>query len=56
MKMCAADFKGIALDALRGKWMVAILVGLVATLLGGIASNGPEVNLNFEGSGVWVPV
>ena len=52
MKMCAADFKGIALDALRGKWMVAILVGLVATLLGGIASNGPEVNLNFEGSGI----
>ena len=48
----AADFRGIARDALRGKWMVAILVGLVASLLGGVASNGPEVNLHFEGAAV----
>ncbi len=48
----AADFRSIARDALRGKWMVAVLVGLVAMLLGGVASNGPEVNLHFEGPGV----
>ena len=47
----AADFRQIARDALRGKWTIAVLVGLVAMLLGGAGSGGPEVKLNIDGSG-----
>ena len=37
----AADFKKIALDALRGRWPVAVLTGFVASLMGaGIVSGG----------------
>ena len=39
----AADFRRIAREALSGKWMIAVLVGLVATLLGGAGSGGPEL-------------
>ena len=45
----AADFRGIARDALRGKWKIAVLAGLVASLLGVIEGMGPQVNFNFEG-------
>ena len=31
----AADFRQAAREALRGKWPIAILIGLVAVLLGG---------------------
>lgn len=34
MKKDAADFKGIARNALQGKWPTAILAGYVASLLG----------------------
>ena len=35
----AADFRGIARNALRGRWPVAVLTGFVASLIGaGIAS------------------
>ena len=47
----AADFRRIAREALSGKWMIAVLVGLVATLLGGAGSGGPELKLNIDGSG-----
>lgn len=47
----AADFRSIARDVLSGKWMIAVLVGLVATLLGGAGSGGPELKLNIDGSG-----
>ncbi len=47
----AADFRQIARDALSGKWMIAVLVGLVAMLLGGTGSDGPRVNLNIDGYG-----
>jgi len=47
----AADFRQIARDALSGKWMIAVLVGLVAMLLGGTGSDGPKVNLNIDTSG-----
>lgn len=47
----AADFRSIARDALRGKWLIAILVGLVAVLLGGGSNSGPEVKLNIDASG-----
>jgi len=37
----AADFKRTALNALRGKWRIAVLTGFVASLIGaGIASGG----------------
>ena len=47
----AADFRRIAREALSGKWMIAVLVGLVAMLLGGTGSGGPELKLNIDGSG-----
>lgn len=47
----AADFRRIAREALSGKWMIAVLVGLVAMLLGGASSGGPEVKLNIDASG-----
>lgn len=47
----AADFRSIARDALRGKWLIAVLVGLVAVLLGGAGSGGPELKLNINDSG-----
>ena len=46
----AADFRQIARNSLNGKWGMAVLVGMVAVLLGGIGNSGPEVNLNIDGS------
>lgn len=48
---CAADFRAMARDALRGKWVIAVLIGLIATLLGGAGSNGPEVKFKIDHSG-----
>lgn len=48
----AADFRGIARDALKGKWKIAVLVGLVAAILGAIEGIGPEVNLHIDGGSV----
>ena len=47
---CAADFRELARNALRGKWGIAVIVGLVAVLLGGASNEGPEINLNIDGS------
>ncbi len=46
----AADFRRMAREALRGRWVMAILVGLVAVLLGGAANMGPEVKVNINTS------
>lgn len=46
---CAADFRQSARAALQGKWPLAILVGLVAAILGGATSGGPEFKINFTG-------
>ena len=44
---CAADFRAIARDALRGKWLIAVVTGFVASLMGaGIASGGGS-SINF---------
>ena len=43
----AADFRQIAREALSGKWMIAVLVGLVASLLGGAGADGPELKLGI---------
>lgn len=45
----AADLRQSAREALQGKWPLAILVGLVAALLGGAASDGPEFKINYSG-------
>lgn len=42
----AADFRYIAREALRGKWLIAVVVGLVASLLGGAGADGPELKLD----------
>lgn len=44
----AADFRSIAREVLRGKWLFAILAGLIASLLGGLGTDGPEVKLNID--------
>lgn len=44
----AEDFRWIARDVLRGKWKIAVLVGLVATLLGAVGEVAPEVRVNFD--------
>ena len=45
----ASDFRRLAREALRGKWAIAILAGVIASILGGIGSSGPEINVKFEG-------
>ena len=44
----AADFRSIARNALQGKWGIAVVVGLIAVLLGGVVQEGPEVRLNID--------
>ena len=46
----AEDFRRIARNALTNKWIIAVLVGLVAVLLGGLASEGPQVKINIDAS------
>ena len=47
----ASDFRSLAREALRGKWLIAVLVGVVASILGAIGSSGPEITFNFNESG-----
>lgn len=47
----ASDFRSIARDGLRGRWGTAVIAGLVASLLGAIASSGPEIKFNFSDNG-----
>lgn len=44
----AADFRQIARNSLRGKWAIAVLVGLIAALLCGAELGGPELELELE--------
>lgn len=46
----AEDFRRIAREALAGKWFIAVAVGFVAVLLGGIGSEGPELIINIDAS------
>ncbi len=48
--MFAADFRKIARDALAGKWKIAIIACLIASLLGAVSLDGPELNINFDAS------
>lgn len=47
----AADFRSIARAALRGRWAIAVIVSLVAVLLGGTGSDGPEIKFNISETG-----
>ena len=47
----AADFRRIAREALSGRWTVAVIAGLIASMLGAAASNGPELKFNISDSG-----
>lgn len=44
----AADFRQIARDALQGKWFIAVVTGVIVTLLGGVMGDGPQVKLNID--------
>ena len=44
----AIDFRYIAREALRGKWKIAVIAGLIASMLGGLGANEPEVKLNID--------
>ena len=44
----AADFRNIARNALKGKWGIAVVAGLIASLLGAIGSSGPELNIELN--------
>jgi len=44
----AKEFREIARDSLKGKWKIAVIVGLVAALLGGTEGIDPDVNVNFD--------
>ena len=48
----AEDFRRIARNALTNKWMIAVAVGLVASILGGISGGGPEFKVNIDGSNI----
>lgn len=45
----SADYRALALDALRGRWKTAILAGLIASLLGAnIVSSSDRVISNMS--------
>ena len=46
----ASEFRAIARDALRGRWGLAVITGLVAVLLGGSVRDTPTVNWQFNAS------
>ena len=48
----ASDFRALAREALKGKWTIALLVGVVASILGGVGSSSSNVNWNVDVSGL----
>lgn len=48
----AADFRRIARNALSGRWTVAVIAGMIASMLGAVASNGPEINYHIGDNGI----
>lgn len=47
----ASDFRSIARNVLSGRWATAVITGVIASLLGAIASNGPEIKFNIGENG-----
>ena len=53
--MLASDFRAAARGALSGRWTIAVIAGLIASVLGGLSDGLPKVNFNLnsaEGAGV----
>ena len=48
--MNAKDFRRKAKESLKGNWLTAVLVGVVASLLGAVGDMGPKVNFEYNGS------
>lgn len=46
--MCAADFRQQARDALRGNWLMAVIVGLLASVFGATSGGSFEINISSE--------
>lgn len=46
--MTASEHRGRARSALKGKWLTAVLTGLVATVTGAITSSGGEFELDLS--------
>ena len=44
----AADFRSIARNVLKGKWGIAVVAGLIASVLGAIGFSGPELNVELN--------
>ncbi len=45
----AADFRRIARESLKGKWFIAVLAGVIASLLGAVSWEGaPKFSIHFE--------
>ena len=44
----ASDFRRIARDSLRGNWLIAVLAGLIVSLLGGM-DNGIDLKVTYTG-------
>ena len=44
----AADFRSIARNVLKGKWVIAVVAGLIASVLGAVGSSGPELNVELN--------
>lgn len=47
----ASDFRAIARDTLKGRWGLAVIAGLLASLLGAIGATGPQVKLDITDNG-----
>ncbi len=47
----AEDFRRDAREALKGRWGIAVIAGLIASLLGAVTESAPEVSLNMGSSG-----
>ena len=47
MQYSAKDFRTMAREALKGKWTTAIIVAVVATILGALTTADTLVNFEF---------
>ena len=48
MKLTSSDFRSKARDALKGNWFIAVITGLVASVLGGLNGGGGGISFNFN--------
>ena len=44
----ASDFRAIARDALRGVWAMAVIIGILASLMGGTTNAAPSIEFDFD--------